>query len=93
MRISVFGLGYVGTVSEACLTADGHDGVGVDANADKATAINAGTSPIVEPGVDRLIAEGHWQSLLRATSSAQDAIQASDVSLVMSARPVTSTGV
>jgi GDP-mannose 6-dehydrogenase len=87
LRISVFGLGYVGTVSAACLTADGHAVVGVDVNADKAAAINAGTSPIVEPGVDRLIAEGHRQGLLRATSSAEDAIQASDVSLVCVGTP------
>ena len=87
MRISVFGLGYVGTVSAACLSADGHAVVGVDVNADKVGAINAGTSPIVEPGVDRLIADGHRNGTLRATSSALDAIQASDVSLVCVGTP------
>jgi GDP-mannose 6-dehydrogenase len=87
LRISVFGLGYVGTVSAACLTADGHTVVGVDVSADKVGAINSGTSPIVEPGVDKLIGEGHRQGLLRATSSARDAIQASDVSLVCVGTP------
>jgi GDP-mannose 6-dehydrogenase len=87
LRISVFGLGYVGTVSAACLTADGHAVVGVDVNKDKVGAINDGTSPIVEPEVDRLIAEGHRQGLLRATTSARDAIQASDLSLVCVGTP------
>jgi GDP-mannose 6-dehydrogenase len=87
LRISVFGLGYVGTVSAACLAADGHGIVGVDVNADKIEAINAGTSPIVEPGVESLLAEGHRQGLLRATASARDAIQATDMSLVCVGTP------
>lgn len=61
----MFGLGYVGTVSAVCLAADGHAVVRVDVNADKVAAINAGTSPIVEPGVDRLIADGHRQGTVR----------------------------
>jgi len=87
LRISVFGLGYVGTVSAACLAADGHAVVGVDVNPDKVKAINAGTSPIVEPGVDQLIAHGHRQNTLRATTSALDAIEASDISLVCVGTP------
>jgi GDP-mannose 6-dehydrogenase len=47
MRVSVFGLGYVGSVSAASFAADGHDVIGVDVNADKVAAINAGKSPIV----------------------------------------------
>jgi GDP-mannose 6-dehydrogenase len=87
VRISVFGLGYVGTVSAACLTADGHSVIGVDVNADKVEALNTGVSPIVEPGVDKLIAEGHREGLLRATTSAREAIEASDVSLVCVGTP------
>ena len=87
MRISVFGLGYVGTVSAACLTADGHEVIGVDVNTDKIGAINGGTSPIVEPGVERLIAEAHRRRLLRATSAASEAIEGSDVSLVCVGTP------
>jgi GDP-mannose 6-dehydrogenase len=87
VRISVFGLGYVGTVSAACLTAEGHSVVGVDVNVDKVQAINSGTSPIVEPGVDKLIADGHRQGLLTATTSTHDAIQASDISLVCVGTP------
>ena len=56
MRVSVFGLGYVGCVSAASFAGDGHDVVGVDVNADKVASINAGRSPIVEPGLDELLA-------------------------------------
>jgi len=87
LRISVFGLGYVGTVSAGCLAADGHAVVGVDVSIDKVAAINAGTSPIVEPGIAQLIADGHQHGALRATTSAVEAIQASDVSLVCVGTP------
>ena len=49
MRISIFGLGYVGAVCAGCLSARGHDVVGVDVAKDKIDMINAGKSPIVEP--------------------------------------------
>ena len=55
MRVSVFGLGYVGCVSAASFAGDGHEVVGVDVNADKVASINAGRSPIVEPGLDELL--------------------------------------
>ena len=56
MNVSVFGLGYVGCVSAASFAADGHTVVGVDVNPDKVAAVNAGRSPIVEPGLDELLA-------------------------------------
>lgn len=49
MRVAVFGLGYVGTVSAASFAADDHTVIGVDVNHDKVAAVNAGRSPIVEP--------------------------------------------
>ena len=55
MKVSVFGLGYVGSVSAAAFAADGHQVVGVDVNPDKVAAVNAGRSPIVEPGLDELL--------------------------------------
>ena len=58
MRVSVFGLGYVGSVSAAAFAADGHEVVGVDVNADKVAAINEGRSPIVEPGLGELLQQG-----------------------------------
>ena len=55
MRISIFGLGYVGAVCAGCLSARGHDVVGVDVAKDKIDMINAGKSPIVEPGLGELL--------------------------------------
>jgi GDP-mannose 6-dehydrogenase len=55
VNISIFGLGYVGTVSAVCLSNSGHRVVGVDANPFKVESINQGRSPIVEPGVDELL--------------------------------------
>ena len=56
MKISVFGLGYVGCVTSACLARDGHEVWGVDANPEKAALVGAGKSPIVEPGLSELLA-------------------------------------
>ena len=51
MKVSVFGLGYVGSVSAAAFAADGHHVVGIDVNPDKVASVNAGKSPIVEPAL------------------------------------------
>jgi GDP-mannose 6-dehydrogenase len=83
----VFGLGYVGSVSAACFSKLGHQVVGVDVNPVKIEMINRGTSPIVEPGIDELIAAGVRQKRLRATSDARDALRSSDVSLVCVGTP------
>ncbi len=87
MRVSVFGLGYVGSVSAASFAADGHHVVGVDANADKVAAINAGKSPIVEPGLDDLLAQNVAGGRLRATTDAADAIRGTDLSLICVGTP------
>jgi GDP-mannose 6-dehydrogenase len=87
MRVSVFGLGYVGSVSAASFAADGHDVVGVDVNADKVAAINAGKSPIVEPGLDDLLAQNVADGRLRATTNTTDAIRSTDVSLICVGTP------
>jgi len=55
MKVSVFGLGYVGCVSAAAFASDGHEVVGVDVIPDKVAAVNEGRSPIVEPGLDELL--------------------------------------
>jgi GDP-mannose 6-dehydrogenase len=87
MKISVFGLGYVGSVSAACFAAGGHEVVGVDVNADKVAIVNSGRSPVVEPGLDALIGRGVAAGRLRATTDAGDAVAATEVSLVCVGTP------
>src|SRR2546428_12995197 len=92
MKVSVFGLGYVGSVSAASFAADGHTVVGVDVNADKVAAVNAGRSPIVEPGLDALLASAIADGRLRATTDAADAVRTSEVSLLCAGTPSRPTG-
>lgn len=92
MRVSVFGLGYVGAVSCACFAKDGLDVIGVDLNATKVAAINNGDSPIVEKGLSELIAEGIRTSRLRATGDVVDAVLNSDVSVVAVGTPGSASG-
>ena len=87
MRVSVFGLGYVGTVSAAAFAADGHQVVGVDVNPDKVAAVNAGRSPIVEPGLEELLGRVVAEGRLRATTDAKDAINSTQASLLCVGTP------
>src|SRR5205823_2616516 len=84
---SVFGLGYVGSVSAAALASDRHEVIGVDINPEKVAAVNAGRSPIVEPGLEALIAQNVAERRLRATTDTAEAIQESEVSLVCVGTP------
>lgn len=92
MRISIFGLGYVGTVTMACLARDGHHVIGVDVNPDKVAALAAGRSTIVEPGLDALLAGNAECDGMRATTDVQAAIDASDMSLISVGTPSTAVG-
>jgi GDP-mannose 6-dehydrogenase len=92
MRISVFGLGYVGAVSAACLAAEGHEVIGVDKNPSKVDLFNSGRSPIIESGIDQLIASGHEAGRLRATTDAADAIRRSEISIVCVGTPSEANG-
>lgn len=92
MRLSVFGLGYVGCVSAACFAGEGHEVVGVDVNATKAEIINRGQSPIVEAGIKELIGEVVAAGRLRATTDSAEAIKDSDVSLVCVGTPSNPNG-
>jgi GDP-mannose 6-dehydrogenase len=92
MKVSVFGLGYVGSVSAASFAADGHEVVGVDVNADKVAAVNAGRSPIVEPGLEEQLSEAVAAGRLRATTDTADAIASTEVSLLCVGTPSRKNG-
>ncbi len=92
MRISVFGLGYVGVVSAACLARNGHDVVGVDTNPTKVTLVNDGASPIVEKGLDGLLKAAVSEGRLRATTDAAEAVMSTDMSLVCVGTPGNGNG-
>jgi GDP-mannose 6-dehydrogenase len=87
MRISIFGLGYVGAVTAGCLAEKGHKIIGVDPQAKKVDEFNRGHAPIVEPGLDALLWQAAGKELLRATTNGAEAIAASDVSLVCVGTP------
>lgn len=92
VKIAIFGLGYVGAVSAACLARDGHQVIGVDPNDAKVGLIGGGRSPIVENGLDELIAATVAAGRLRAVTSAAPAIAASDLSLICVGTPSESNG-
>ena len=90
--VSVFGLGYVGCVSAACLAREGHTVVGVDVSASKVAMVNAGTATIVEHGIGELVAEMVAAGRLTATSSVAEAVGASEISLVCVGTPSQANG-
>ncbi len=92
MRVSVFGLGYVGSVSAACFAEDGHDVIGVDVAPQKVAALNEGRSPIVEKGLDDLIRQNAAAGRLRATTNTADAVRDTDLSLVCVGTPSRKNG-
>lgn len=92
MRVSLFGLGYVGCVTAACLAKCGHDVWGVDVNADKVAMINAGKSPIIEKGLAQLIQVGHANGRFRATTDPTEAVLNTDISLVCVGTPSNGNG-
>lgn len=87
MNVSVFGLGYVGCVTAGCLARAGHQVVGVDINEDKVAMLNAARPPIIEPGLEDLLAEVVGAGRLRATTDTADALAACDVALVCVGTP------
>jgi len=86
-RISIFGLGYVGSVSAACFAHDGHDVTGVDPQPTKVDLINGGRPPVIEEGLPELISEAVSGGRLRATGDAAGAVAASDISIVCVGTP------
>jgi GDP-mannose 6-dehydrogenase len=92
MKISIFGLGYVGTVTAACLARDGHQVIGVDVNPQKVALLSAGESPIVEPELGQLLSEGVAAGRITATTDSEQAVAASDISLISVGTPSTENG-
>ena len=92
MKISIFGLGYVGAVSAACFARDGHEVIGVDVNPLKVDIIQSGRSPIVEPELEDLIRAAVNEGRLRATTKPAEGITNSDVSLVCVGTPGNANG-
>ncbi|HET7924205.1 MAG TPA: UDP-glucose 6-dehydrogenase, partial [Rhodanobacteraceae bacterium] len=87
MRISIFGMGYVGAVCAGCLANRGHSVIGVDISDIKVDLINAGKSPIVEPGLDDLLRKGVAAERIRATTNTAEAIFDSDLSMICVGTP------
>ena len=92
MKVSVFGVGYVGCVTAACLAREGHDVIGVDVDPYKVAALNEGRSPFYEPGLSELVAEMVAAKRLRATTDHGDAVRNSDIALVCVGTPSQSNG-
>ena len=87
MRISVFGIGYVGAVSCGCLAKLGHRVVGVDISPDKVAMLARGQSPIVEAEIDSLIADAVASGQLTATDDVAAAVAATEISFVSVGTP------
>ena len=92
MKISVFGLGYVGCVSAACLAHDGHQVIGVDINPLKVAMLKEGKSPIIEPGLDELVAEVVENERLKVSTDSETAVYTTEVSIVCVGTPSNGNG-
>ncbi len=87
MKISVFGMGYVGAVSAGCLASEGHEVIGVDSNRTKVDLIARGQAPIIEKDIDRMIATSVDNGRLRATADVLKAVRESELSLICVGTP------
>jgi GDP-mannose 6-dehydrogenase len=92
VRVSVFGLGYVGTVAAACLADMGHTVLGIDVDSAKVDFVNAGRSPVTETGIDALVAEQVRRGRLAALTDMEEAVHSTDVSFVCVGTPSTEAG-
>jgi GDP-mannose 6-dehydrogenase len=92
MKVAIFGLGYVGSVTAACLAAYGHDVWGVDVDTAKVEPITEGRSPVVEPGLDELIAGAVAAGRLHATTDPRLALEGAEISLICVGTPSTPNG-
>lgn len=91
-RISVFGLGYVGSVTAGCLAMKGQRIIGVDVNPDKVDAFNAGRSPVLEPRLEECLAKGRQSGLVTATTDTVTAVNETDISFICVGTPSLANG-
>lgn len=87
MRIAIFGLGYVGLTAAGCLTKEGHSVLGVDVNSEKVRQINAGLTPISEPGLDLLLTAALAAGQLKCSSEAALDLSSCDMAIVCVGTP------
>lgn len=87
MKISIFGMGYVGAVSAGCLANDGHEVIGVDPNQTKVDLINGGQTPIIEKDIGEMVSRCVQEKRLRATTNVHEAVFCSDISLICVGTP------
>ena len=92
MNISIFGLGYVGAVSLACLARDGHRVIGVDIDQAKLDLIAAGNTPVVEEGMVELVATMAASGRVHVTSNVREAVHGSELSLICVGTPSAPNG-
>ncbi len=92
MKISIFGLGYVGCVSLGCLARNGHTVIGVDISETKVNQINSGLATIIEKDVDILIKEAHNSGKISATTNFHEAINGTEISVIAVGTPSSNTG-
>ena len=86
-RVAVFGIGYVGAVTAACLSQDGHAVIGVDIDQAKVDELNAGISPVSEPGLDEILKAQVALKRLRAITDVRKAVAESDIAMVSVGTP------
>lgn len=91
-NVAVFGLGYVGCVSAACLARLGHQVIGVDLSESKIQAVNEGYSPFYEPGLGAIVSEATAAKRLRATNNTAEAVAASDIAMICVGTPSAKNG-
>ena len=92
MNVSVFGMGYVGCVTAACLAKAGHGVIGVEVNPEKLEALQSGSVPFVEPGLSEVVAREVACGRLRSTADAMAAVQQSSLSMICVGTPSLPSG-
>jgi len=92
MKVAVFGLGYVGTVTAACLAEIGHDVWAVDIDGNKVSAVATGSSPVAEPGLDELVRRTVHAGRLHATADSASAISEAEAVLICVGTPSSPNG-